>query len=356
MIEHSWRKHTKDQFPREFSNPNRLKYPIINQDHFNKVVSAYAPAHNCHVSVYSFSKWIRNDKGVLLYENARISTIFIDMDHENLDKALHETRKIVRYMLPCVPRIYFSGNKGFAIYLDFNEIDLKNHLKKPVIRSFLMNMKNHLDLQTIDKACFDGISRVSRIPNTINQKSGLYCIPLTEYDLLQDGNFIKNIAKHQSNEQIKIHNCNKIHDILLMLQDKVELELELDLQHKDHSIIPANKGSIQLSSETTQGTRGGLCAGTLCNGVLSALNGATQGSRDNSLCGVIAGMNLQLNKSEQEIYEIAQRWTLSCKPVMNITDFALSKKIRYIINGELRPCTFLLNSPNKECLNCSVAR
>ncbi len=82
FIEDSWIAHTKGKYPREFASPNRLHNPVKNNDMFVKLVKAYAPAHNCFCSVYSFDNWervLRHNKDVLVYENAIIDCLLDEL-------------------------------------------------------------------------------------------------------------------------------------------------------------------------------------------------------------------------------------------------------------------------------------
>jgi hypothetical protein len=131
FIEDSWVAHTKGKYPREFASPNRLHNPVTNDEDLIKLINAYRHAHNIFGSTYSFDKWERVDKKgkqILVYENAVIDCIFIDLDCKILPYAHYEAKMLDLYLnhYNCDPRQYFTGNKGFAFYIDFPEVDGKD--------------------------------------------------------------------------------------------------------------------------------------------------------------------------------------------------------------------------------------
>ena len=81
-------------------------------------------------------------------------------------------------------RIYFSGNKGFAIYIDFNPIHIEQFKEK--LELFVDDMMEVFDLPNLDRpVCIDP-KRISRLPYTINTKSGKMCHPIPiDIDLTQ---------------------------------------------------------------------------------------------------------------------------------------------------------------------------
>jgi hypothetical protein len=155
------------------------------------------------VSVY----WFR-DASYLLgkvrdYSTVILNTIYLDIDDENKQTpsiwgVYRETSKLVRYLRDnnIIPRVYFSGRKGFHVYIDFPPVKLQ--YPKETIKMFVSRLEKQLKLQLIDSQCSGDIARVSRIPNTKHMNSGFYCVPFTIDEFLRflnEGDIL-NIAKH----------------------------------------------------------------------------------------------------------------------------------------------------------------
>lgn len=351
FIEQSWVVHTKGKYPREFASPYRLRNPITNDESLIRLIEAYTPAHNCFCSVYSFDKWERiqkKNKTILAYENAIIDTIFIDLDSKTLPYAHYEAKLLDLYLHyhDCTPRQNFTGNKGFAFYIDFPEVKLNKKTVKTVIRKYLESIQSILSLRSIDRVCFDSISRISRLPNTINHKSGNYCIPLSREELWLPTEEIIQMAQKPSKTPAIVNECNKIPGILLAI------EQDILAQHKIiPNVAPKNTGKAQKkSNENSNDTQ----STSLCPGIMHIINGAQKGQRDNSLCAMICALNLQLGKNKDEILKITKGWIDSCSPPINLNDSELSNKVDYLVDSDYRPCTFTIRTGNKICKKCSV--
>jgi len=128
-----------------------------------------------YVSVYSFDddpengiSWDRS--------TARFDCIFIDLDHDILRSSFRDAQKIVRYLLDhdVVPRVYFSGKKGFHVFIDIPEIKVEN--PSLVRRRFLSILQSRLKLNAMDLSTID-TPRLSRLPFSIHGKTRNYCIP-----------------------------------------------------------------------------------------------------------------------------------------------------------------------------------
>jgi len=352
FIEDSWVAHAKGKYPREFASPNRMHNPIKDDEALIKLVKAYGPAHNCFCSVYSFDAWERvkkKNRDILIYENAVVDCIFIDLDCDRLPYAHYEAKMLDLYLnhYKCNARQCFTGNKGFAFYIDFPEVKLNKEIVKPVLRKYLESIQSVLSLKSIDRVCFDSISRISRIPNAINHKSGLYCIPLSREELWSPLSEIKKLAKRPSKTPVIVNECDRIPGVLL--------SIEQDLLNKKEITpipMPVCGGRAQTSRRSDDQSQ----TTSLCPGIVHIIDGVSEGGRDNSLCAMISGLHLQTRKSKDEIFEIAKKWIGSCSPPLDLDDFELSNKVDYLVDNNYRPCTFALRTGNKMCQKCPVAK
>ena len=174
--------HTKGRFPREFAYQKkyfhrneyvwRVESIIIRCD-FNGY-------KDCYLSVYSFEDF--PEDGVMWDRNAVVvDTLYFDFDcKQNPNVAFKEVKKFVAVYLSkgVVPRVYFSGYKGFHVFVDFEPVTFESAEKaKRAVKSLGRLVTEALELKTIDFNVFD-VARVSRIPGTVNTKSNLLCVPL----------------------------------------------------------------------------------------------------------------------------------------------------------------------------------
>jgi len=352
FIEDSWVAHAKGKYPREFASPNRMHNPVTNDETLIKLIKAYTPAHNTFLSAFSFDKWERvkkKNRDVLVYENAVIDCLFIDLDCKVLPFAHYEAKILDMYYnhYQCQPREYFSGRKGFAFYIDFPEVKLNKSTAKQVLRKYLESIQTVLSLRTIDRVCFDSISRISRMPNTLHHESKLYCIPVSREELWGPLDTIKELAKKPSKTPIRINECDRIPGVLLSIEQEI-------LSKKEVSPVPIPICSTQ--AQTSRKSDDHSQATSLCPGIVHIINGVSEGGRDNSLCAMICALNLQTRKSKKEIFPIAQYWVDLCSPPIEMDNYELSNKIDYLVDNNYRPCTFAMRTGNKMCQICPVSK
>ncbi len=180
--------HCKGKFPREFGKKTKRSF-IRNEYATSPETLArmceFFDYEDCFVSVYSFEKfeygepWDRS--------TAIIDRIYIDLDcEENLRLPLKEALKIIDWysrVFGVYPLVYFTGSKGFAVYLDFKPVKFRSSVEaKNALRLIATLLVEQLELKTLDIQVMD-IARLSRIPLTLNTKSNLYCIPLNSKKL-----------------------------------------------------------------------------------------------------------------------------------------------------------------------------
>jgi hypothetical protein len=183
-----------------------------------------------------------------------VDTLYFDFDQENdpaLKLALEDALKLKTYYPEA--RVYFTGKKGFAGYLDFKEVPLQNSYKKEAIGILQNQIISALDLKTVDPTVIGDIARVSRLPNTIHgdrwNNWNQYCIPLDLEDLKaaqRSGiQYIRNLARAPRFDfTITIVENDELVDSLVEISKKLEvIQRDREIQRKVQEL--RNKYRVQ---------------------------------------------------------------------------------------------------------------
>ena len=176
---------------REFGIPARIA-TFDSKESGEKLVEEWAGRKNCYVSVYAFDekKGSRSN-----YDSAIIETIWFDFDDDdNVTNCLEDVRNFYqRYCLPknLIPRIYYTGGRGFQLNIDFVYLPLPPHIKRNAIRDYLTHLKNKYRLKTLDQKCINNsVACLRRMVNTpyivkkTEEKNGRYCIQLNVEEMM----------------------------------------------------------------------------------------------------------------------------------------------------------------------------
>ena len=226
IIHKSWVAHCKSSYPREFAHPKRLSSAIRTDDVLVGTVERWSEkGMPCYVSIYAFGAWRGRP------DNAIIDRIYIDLDHETdpqiaIDDAITLIEGLKRYSIETTA--YFSGKKGIAVYIDFPPAQIQPENKKATISAFqhaiIKRFDLHLDKDggTVDSHVIGDINRVSRLPNTKHQTSGLYCIPVTPSELGEGIEHIRDLATQPRTDlPVTIHNNPTMPNYLRRLEQQV---------------------------------------------------------------------------------------------------------------------------------------
>lgn len=113
---------------------------------------------------------IRSDEG---FEALRLAVLSLTT---NLCTELRLRREAIKF--------YFSGGKGFHLFISPRVLQLKPHEKLNMIfKVFVQYMKNRTEHgELIDTKIYDN-KRLIRMPNSVNRKTGLYKIPIQYSEL-----------------------------------------------------------------------------------------------------------------------------------------------------------------------------
>jgi hypothetical protein len=181
----------------------------------------------------------------------------IDIDSENLYEAQDNLNKLIqnleRYQVdPAICRFYFSGSKGFHVMIPsrlFGAIPSDDINKR--FRAVALSLAEGIK---IDTSIYDK-TRLFRLQNTINSKSGLYKIELFHFQAINlPIESIKEMAKHP----VK----------------KLPIKTEFELNETLKAIYDTALQQSIKKEGTTEGVKTYLCMMKLNQGV-------SQGERDN---------------------------------------------------------------------------
>ena len=133
------------------------------------------------------------------YNGTMVGNLVFDFDSDNLKDVQNDCRRLWTWLrsidiyngVYC----YFSGAKGFHLEIDyqlFNTEPLYN--LSDIYKLLAHNMIRGLNLTTADTKIYEK-RRLWRYPNTINSKTGLYCIQISWEQLQGSIEYILELAK-----------------------------------------------------------------------------------------------------------------------------------------------------------------
>ncbi len=136
----------------------------------------YSGKKNVYQSVYRYN-------GEISPKNAIVDKIFLDFDYDDELIFFDNVRKVAKYLADShyTFSIRFSG-RGFHLFIFLDpKVKLKN--PKRAIRNWVKDM--HMKTNTTsDSSVVGDVRRVSRMLNSMNLKTHLYCIPIAYNELM----------------------------------------------------------------------------------------------------------------------------------------------------------------------------
>jgi hypothetical protein len=239
-----------------------------------------------------------------------VDEFIIDIDAEDLNEALSSIRMLLKVLdekfeldLNYV-KVNFSGSKGFHLRLHENLFggfspseDLPNVIK-------IIAKEISSGVITIDESIYDR-TRLIRIPNTINKKSGLVAIPLTVDEVFcLTIDEIKEMAKKPRD----ITYCD--------IEDIEECESLVELKNK--ALNSSIKSTSKAIAVQTSGKQSKIWAS------------ATEGNRHAAM-GRIIGYLIKSNLSDDSIIEIIKIWNAQNNPPKDIN--LLIREAQHFLNS-----------------------
>ena len=153
-------------------SPLRKKWVIETQSDFLKEMWIHLSAIDLYVAVFS-----EDEK-----EKQRFDTIYLDIDSEDLDEAHADLVVLCDYYHNkegILPRVYFTGGKGFSVNLDFHLLGFKYY--KHIVRDYIEDLEDKLKLTCLDHSVIGDYERISRLPYSQHMKSNRMCIPVSPF-------------------------------------------------------------------------------------------------------------------------------------------------------------------------------
>jgi len=155
-------------FPRDVAMPYRVK--ARTRKEYLRILNENLTRRNLYVAI--FSDWQIGTN--------TFNKVFLDLDDEgNLERAYKDVIKLAKHIKEKygeTPRVYFSGRKGFHVYLDFEPATFKHY--QQAVREYVYELIMKINLRTLDTQVIGDVRRVSRIPYTVNIISQRLCIPI----------------------------------------------------------------------------------------------------------------------------------------------------------------------------------
>ncbi len=177
-------RHCKGRWPREFGK--KLRRGFHRNDRVDSAEELYSKAElsdflDCYSSVFAFKEW--HDLAEERKRHVILDCLVFDLDcKQNPRMAFKETQRLVKWLLDknITPRVYFSGCKGFHVYVDFSPVEISDFT---AVRRVGVKTKERLKLQTVDTTIWEP-NRLIRLPYTIHSRTGYLCTPLKPSSLL----------------------------------------------------------------------------------------------------------------------------------------------------------------------------
>lgn len=331
QIHQSWAAHCHGRYPREYSIGRRFnKRPqdLINDiDKLARYIEHWNTRRNqsAYTSVYAFrhihevqpiDPKTGKKKGVVDYGSGVVDVIFNDLDSENnLDAARYDAMKLIRAMHDngIKTRQYFSGSKGFAFYIDFEPFNVDELIFKSVIGIWLGKLRTVYHLTCLDDCVKDGMSRVSRIPNTLHPKENLYCVPIAYDDLVQGMQHIKRLAEEPRTDidLVGLIRDNTTHNTAIMHTILQEYVRTAQLR-KARSEMQQRQRVLEYALHPPEP----IPDGRKCPGVLHAeQEGITAPGREPTAVGLILAYRDWHKYPKEKTTELLKRWCeTKCNP------------------------------------------
>ena len=164
-------------------NDRKSKWTRIHVSEVEEKIRKPGRNYNCFATVQHFGNAIAQEN------ESQYCDLYFDFDGP-LEKCRQDVMKVVEFFTtefdlhPETLRVYFSGMKGFHLFVSAQALGVKAHPKLSYIhKEAALWLRELLDLKTLDYKSIYSIRRMIRLPDSIHTKSGLFKIELTHSEL-----------------------------------------------------------------------------------------------------------------------------------------------------------------------------
>lgn len=227
-----------------------------------------------------------------------IGPLYIDLDGDihdehSYEKVKHDTLSSISYIKTHlkVPkefiRLYFSGSKGFHIIIPYNVFGIQpcNNLNDKY-KAVALEIQKHTLNKCVDTRIYDK-KRLIRLPHTINSKTGLYKVPLTE-EILRASTYSSMKLYASTDKNITVTEAKLVDDSRLAFNELTKPSHTIKKKASNNSFINPNHEI------------------PLCIKYIYA-NGAQEGERNNTLI-ILASAILQKGMELEECIDVMNEW------------------------------------------------
>ena len=172
----------------EFENEEHKRERGFSRGHYipYRAISSFIEERNKYSVFCSAYRYTNTD----ITKSTLYGDLYLDFDDLNDFEHVREDAiktfsflKVIYRIPENLVRIYYSGNKGIHLIVPADILGIEPMpLLNGVFKHIALSMKTYSPNKTIDTQIYDN-KRMFRIPNTINEKSKLYKIPLTADEL-----------------------------------------------------------------------------------------------------------------------------------------------------------------------------
>lgn len=166
---------------RDFGDPKRRFIPGIDIDLlYGEIMRCSGRGRPCFMSVNYYSG-VKGQPGTPV----ALEKVFFDIDSPgDMERAKKDTRRLVEVLETiCRPLVVFSGGKGYHVYCYFNPVvEGGKEFLKIVLEQVIVSL-NIPPIPTLDERVVGDVSRLSRIPYTVHEKTGSMAVVVDEQDL-----------------------------------------------------------------------------------------------------------------------------------------------------------------------------
>ncbi|MCL6579266.1 MAG: hypothetical protein K6T73_07765 [Candidatus Bathyarchaeota archaeon] len=250
MFPNRWRKFLRShlipqQFPRDMFL-NRAK--VYSEEQYLKELCKNYLNGNCFISLYTD---YQISQGI-------IDCIFLEIDAYTVEQAIRDCTQLVKALdgMNAQYRIYFSGRRGFHIYLEFTPVQLKH--PRMSIKRFVESLPDCIDPHVIGN-----IEQLVRVPYTAHKKTGLFSFEVDPEKLssMTSEEIFRNAVNPDNYDPLSEKLCidyelaHKLKDIdeQLASSPKIELLIEhISKGEKEDPFPPCVISSLSALQETGQ--------------------------------------------------------------------------------------------------------